>query len=621
MSAAPVTTPNPRSADSIICAPPLDWSSADFFAEPTRLDCLNILYHLGPYTNDPLVLLGAHGSGRSTLLAQLSAKSEDNWRVVTVKGLDGLSARDFSAQLAQAFGLTAVADDDPKAWTAGILAHFRHLTRAGQHPILLVDDADLLPQSVLELLQSLAQEIKLHGELVGLAFTALPAFSQNSVCTVLRELGGHVFELPPVDEATARKLVAHQLKRHGLSSNALDERGLSAVVRGAHGSVAALVAHIARLVPVPIPPMPPQSSVTPAPSADEASLVAPTSGLPKAGITKVPIKRRATGTWLAGGVLLGALLVALAFQDRINELVVPPRDLTASKRPGEQVVEVPLGGLPPARESALWIEDAPPAEKAPISPIDVSPAQEAIQQRASATGQDVGEPPAPLNSNSQDVAGATESLTTIPARLPASPEHAEVKAPTVESILVAEVEDMPPAVHNPAMDPAAVLGNSKAVGNTISKTLPHTVSEPVFRPDPPVPALSENQPTIAQSTVAERDVTHSPAQPEPAQTDDIHGDAWYLQQSAEKFTVQIMALRDRGILQNIANRVTDGKPVGIYTFKRESGLMYALTYGHFSSREAAQSASQQLPKELGKVQPWVRKYKIIQQEIREAGNL
>lgn len=620
MTTVPAKNSDPRAMDSVISTPPLDWSSADFFPEPERLGCLNILYHLSPYTNDPLVVLGARGSGRSTLLGQLSAKSEDNWRMVTVRGFAGLSARDFGAQLAQAFGLTAFADDDSKAWIAGMLAHFRHLTRAGQHPILLVDDVDLLPQDVQELLRSLAQEIKLNGELVGLVFTALPGFSPNVLFGALRELGGHLFELSPIDETSARKLIAHQLQRHGLSPSTLDERALDAIVRNAHGSVAELVAHIASLVPAQLSPSAHKGGAVPAQSAELEPVLAQGSASPKAGITKLPVKRRATGAWLIGGALAGALLVALVFQDRINEWVMRPENVSVSKQSVEPAVEPALESVPPAPESTLPIEETPLAGEALLPPASIFPTHDATQQRTSEVPQALGEPAAPLLPDLPSAAESTARLATIPTALPQNLERADTTPPHVESILVAEVEEVPPTVHDPADDPAGAPRNAEAMTSAVVSTPTQSVPEATSAPVQLVLEQPANQPPTVLPTVAEGDVAPSPAQPDSARTEDIYGDAWYLQQSAEDFTVQIMALRDHATLQKIASRIKAGTPVGIYTFKRESGLMYALTYGHFSSREAAQSASEDFPKELGKVQPWVRKFKLIQREIRDAGN-
>lgn len=636
MTAASASTPptSQRSVDSIISAPPLDWSSEDFFAEPARLECLNILYHLGPYTNDPLLVLGERGSGRSTLLAQLSAKSEDNWRLVTVAGTPGLRTRDFYGQVAQAFGLTHVADDGSAAWIAGMLAHFRHLLRAGQHPVLLVDDVDLLPQEVLTLLRELAREIKRNGDFVGLVFTALPGFAQSPVLHDLRELGGHVFVLQPLDELTARKFIAHQLRRRGLPPGTLDERALAAVLRRARGSVAELAAQVERGAPAQT--QLDTASVAPAaasPNEHDIPAAVQPPAPPKPGITMIPDKRRRPlGKWLAGGALGSALLAALIFQDRINELIAPPsRDVSAGQTRLELPVMSAADNASTAQEASSLSADGSAAGARPAEAMSVS-VPSPVNEQAMTAG--ASEPPLVVApevtlaalAEPPQAAASQDPLVTAPhpfAENAVSSESLQSGPPLVESMLLADVEETAPVASESAAQPAGLLPVAPAAMPEAAQTTPpppaamETTAPALTTVESPVAAASATSPAaIAPPGVpAESNLL---GKPNSAPSGSIQDDAWYLNQSAEDFTVQIMALRSEEELRKIARRVKEGGPLAIYGFKRESGPMFALTYGRYPSREAALRASKQLPKELGKVQPWVRKFKIIQQEIRQA---
>jgi DamX protein len=150
----------------------------------------------------------------------------------------------------------------------------------------------------------------------------------------------------------------------------------------------------------------------------------------------------------------------------------------------------------------------------------------------------------------------------------------------VESIIVADLLEPP---HQSAADPAAEA------------------------PAPPV----EEKP-LPDTTVQENAAKEHASAP-----GRIHGNAWLLAQSGEQYTVQIMALRSEEVLRQIVARVPDSSPFAIYAFQRESGTMFALTHGLYPTRSAALAASEALPRELGKVKPWVRKLRAIHAEIRQ----
>lgn len=596
MTTASAVPPNQRPADSIISTPPLDWSSVEFFPEPERLACLNILFHLSPYTNVPLVVLGERGSGRSTLLAQLSAKSEDNWRVITANGAAGLRAPEFCAQVAHAFGLAAFGGEGGTAWIPGMLAHFRHLAKAGQRPLLLVDDADLLPPDVLELLIALTQEIRRNDEAGCLVFTALPGFCHSTALRALRELGGHVFELPPFDEENSRKLVAHQLKRRGLPPDRLDDRALNALLRRARGSVAELVAFVERLAAAAARP-PAAASTPPAqPAADAPPPVQQVRAPPSPPATKSK-KRRSVGPSLAAAVVTSALAAALIFQDRINELITPQRHNAGATRKQAEAPTVPATGV------ATIVQAPGDADLPGVAPE-----------------MDSSVPPAGLEPT-RPAGDVTDPPMTPGSLVESEPE--DIGRPFVESMLVADLENPAPTEFELTPDIVQSPPTPETEPHFVEPTPIAPVSEPAqaapvaAHPDAPAPT-SESRPVPAAEPPT--DVSDPmPVTPSlQAKAPEILGDDWYLNQSNEHFTIQVMALRSDDELRKIANRIVNGGPLAIYRFKRKSGPMFAMTYGFYTSREAAQDAAKQLPKALGRVEPWVRKFKLIQQEIRQA---
>lgn len=553
------------------------------------MGCLNILYHVVPYTNDPVVLLGEAGSGRSTLLAQLSAKGEDNWRLVVVTGLAGLRMRDFCSQVARAFGIPPSPDSGAEAWVAASLAHFHHLAKAGQRPVLLVDDVDVLPDELRALLQSLAQAIKRQGEVAGLVFTALPNFAASEFVRTLQSMGGHVFELPALEEDAARALVAHQLRRLSLPPTTLDERALASMVSQAQGSLGGVVAQVEALAA--------RLSGSPSPAGSEdhpdqlPEVATPSSNAKPAPFpaavqeTPTSARRGHIGAWVGGGVLAAGLVLALVFQDRINQLVAPPPP------PAEESPQVLSEPVAPSLEPQERVSPAP-VEVAEFAPVtEMSPVAAGTLEPEGPVVAAAEPSPPPLAQGAMDAAPAPGGEPDLEAVTHGEREEVEgVSAPT------------------PAQMPEPQAAGSQAPAPEVAAA----ATSPAVAPKSSRPSTVATAPAVAPELT-------SPAAPATTPRDDgLRDDAWYLEQSSEHFTVQVMALRSDEALRKIGGRVKTREAVAIYGFKRESGPMFALTYGIFPSREAALRASQQLPKELGKVQPWVRKLKAIQQEIREA---
>ncbi|HEY8331964.1 MAG TPA: SPOR domain-containing protein, partial [Pseudomonas sp.] len=93
--------------------------------------------------------------------------------------------------------------------------------------------------------------------------------------------------------------------------------------------------------------------------------------------------------------------------------------------------------------------------------------------------------------------------------------------------------------------------------------------------------------------------------------------SWYLSQPVGQYTLQLLGTASEGAAQSM---VRDGGGEYRYFRKLHQGRpLYVVTYGRFSSPEAAKSAVSALPSRLQAGKPWPRTFASIQQEIRQAG--
>lgn len=101
--------------------------------------------------------------------------------------------------------------------------------------------------------------------------------------------------------------------------------------------------------------------------------------------------------------------------------------------------------------------------------------------------------------------------------------------------------------------------------------------------------------------------------PAPAVASGGPATSWYAQQPASRYALQVVGSRSEA---NIQALVREGGSEYRYFKKVHQGQpLYVLTYGSFSSRDAAQAAVKTLPAKLQAGKPWPRTLGSIQQEM------
>ncbi len=233
-------------------------------------------------------------------------------------------------------------------------------------------------------------------------------------------------------------------------------------------------------------------------------------------------------------------------------------------------------------------------------------------------GSSAGDTPTqPLTENGQapvesgeDLENESLSSTRMPLPLPNLDQET-----TAEST----VQKSPPG--KGTMDPSSAASSERGVSDTAAPT-------PLPRPVVPATEGAREVPGEVgrgEVTSSERDMagqqTKSPlsgnraAQVQSRVPADARDAAWLSRQAPSDFTIQLVSLSTEERLVAYLLQQRDRQQFAWYPIVRGGKRLYVVTYGQFDSKAAADTAAASLPSEVGKVEPWVRPLKLIQEAI------
>ncbi len=225
MTSTPVTADSPQHGGARSDPFPAYCDEYGYYADAAREKRLNLLLHLAPYS-DLLLVTGEEGSGKTTFIRRFLAAAGDGWRILTLQGNVALGDAGLLAALDRELSVRVDEDADRATRLAGLRRSLHMLRRGGLVPILLVDDAHLLPQSAFGLLAELAEPREDEGKERPLGI--ILAGEDEPLNTRLSAPGGealrarvsHTFDLPPFSEADTASYIRHRLAAAGQSGAA-----------------------------------------------------------------------------------------------------------------------------------------------------------------------------------------------------------------------------------------------------------------------------------------------------------------------------------------------------------------------------------------------------------------
>ncbi|HEY4731764.1 MAG TPA: outer membrane protein assembly factor BamD [Gammaproteobacteria bacterium] len=127
---------------------------------------------------------------------------------------------------------------------------------------------------------------------------------------------------------------------------------------------------------------------------------------------------------------------------------------------------------------------------------------------------------------------------------------------------------------------------------------------------PPASQMTGSASAVSQkpATTAAEKTVETPIQEKTV----IKREQWILSQDPARYTIQLLGTGSEQLLIALIKRLNLTDKAAYYKNPRSEKAWYALTYGEFSSIAEANAAINQLPEDLIKGQPWIRKFGDIQ---------
>ncbi len=210
---------NPDILDLGVHAVPRDpfaneWLAATYVNDAYKLD-LNKLLHLAPYS-EVLFVSGPLGAGKTTLLQDFLISAKKSWKVVHIRASALMTHEEFLRQVVHGFGLPLAGVDELEHMLVELGRYLQALGRSGRRAIVVVDDADLLPDDVLVVIeQILSDERSANAINLVLGAAEGAGLSRLDKFPVLVHKRAYTLRLEPLAETDVVGYIHHRLLHSG----------------------------------------------------------------------------------------------------------------------------------------------------------------------------------------------------------------------------------------------------------------------------------------------------------------------------------------------------------------------------------------------------------------------
>jgi DamX protein len=545
---------------------------------------LDLVRHL--IENSELVPLvrGPSGIGKTLMASKLQQLAPENWSVCRFEADPTMQPERLLAVLGRCVGLTDIAGE----LLQRLVDRFEVLRNQGRIPVLLVDDAQMLPPTSLITLLRLFER-----QLNGVRLVSIVLFADEQIdlllltpqLQVMSPQAIQVIDLPSMTRQEASAYMRFLLNSEGLSEKlALDENKMNRIYRETKGVPGPLAAAILNAV------------------GEERVEQSADSFL--AGY-KTQL--------LIGGVPL--LFILLFFIWFISSMMEPELEMMPDKRIVKQIEPLPEPEgfeQPEAAVSERVGEEISPQTHAQKAD-DLNPQGETQTPDDSARDESVGiarvdtadlaepeiSPAASIASGGEErlSSGNGDEITEEDLALKIEPKTdavADAVPPTTpdQSTFSVEVEN-PPVDEGISADAGIEEGGEEEVAvaavESPEKEDVQDSANPVARTEPEKPVTEQG------------------------------GDAtsWVMTRSPRHYTIQLIAVENLDSLQRyIASNGLKGE-THTYRMMRKGKPWYALLWGDFPDRASAQKAASGLPAKVQKAGVWARTFASLQQAQRQ----
>jgi DamX protein len=527
----------------------------DIFSTSESEARLDLIKHL--IENSELVPLvrGMSGIGKSLLASRLQSGAPDNWIVCLFEADSMMQPERLLAHIARCNGLPDAKEDNIRR----LVERFELMRKRGNVPVLLIDEAQLLPPTSLITLLRLFERQVGGGPLLSLVLFAdeqIDMLLSTPQLQIMSPQSIQVIDLPPLTREEADSYMGYILKQEGLDQSLLLDAGrMNRIYRETGGAPGPLGSAIRKEV----------GELGEGPAGNVLRIGGPL-------------------LW-AGISVVGLLLLLVLFQGPINRLFSPETE----PLDGQVIAEARQAGSAEP-EMVAGADSEPPAI---VLPQPGQAEQAPLPQAISGSG-----PEAPVE---QDARVAIESeFEPVPAGSPVvTPQKPPERIPESPSPELAQAQP----TETPVVEPAA-----ESSGLTTSPSEPETTQVAPVVPDP----ASDGQATEPETTQVEVTETAPPQAVESTAPGGaemsglLRSSDWLEGQPEGGYTLQLLAVGNVESVQlAVAKYRLQGQAFSIQG-ERRGRPWYPLLLGVYPNREAALAALKGLPAELQKSGAWAR---------------
>ncbi|WP_260843185.1 AAA family ATPase [Sedimenticola selenatireducens] len=553
--------------------------SEPYFSTPELRQRLDLLRHLTDNSEKILLVKGEDGAGKSTFVQQFRKLARDEWDLCCMDASHTFQPDQFFAHLYRRFGLT----DEASLNIEQLLRRFELLSAAGRLPVIVIDDAHLLPVATIIAIFRLFERRPGNRALIRIVLFATPDIVRQFQTPQLQAMNlqsVQSLEMPLLDSDQSRSFVQFLLDLGGESKHLkLGSGALNRLVRDAVGLPGLLEAQLQRLFSDTPKPAKVVTAIQPVDKGPERGLL---SDLPK------PVL-------LGAGVLGILLMLTLIFQNEINELF-----LGSSQE--ERIASVGPAGDKTTRP--LQLPEAPAEIQRAPSPGVMRQNQIALDGVIETKEADLILP----NAHRQELLQAEAEESPVSA-----------SAPLLENELMTEVQEVDGRGDSEQMAiPAPLLTMSDAVSSQAENPLaqreiPAEMTQPVQQvlkavEQPMLPATSAKGAESGQKEVKVAPSTQAVV--------GIRREKWLLEQAPKSFTLQLIGVRDERAVKSFIEQYRLTGEVAYFRMTRSGGAWFSVLYGVYPTRDAAVKARSNLPVPLRKSDVWPRTFASVQAAIK-----
>ncbi len=545
-----------------------------FFSTPEISQRLDLLRHLTDNSERVVVLRGAPGSGKSTLFQRYQQSAREEWAVCPVISNPMLHPEQLFILLGQGFGVSATDD----TIVDQLLERFEMLQEVeGRTPVIVVDDAHMLPLSTIIALLRLYERRSGDNALVRIILFSSPQIDDLLRTPQIQAMNLQVLqmlELPVLTGDQVRDFIAFIIGGSE-GGGAFDEAEVERIAKASGGIPGAVEEQVLAVLKV-----------------RAAATRSSDSGEVESNSTQLHLSKPA----LFSGAALGVLIIlALLFQDGINQLF-EGGDQSLPVQSDSSEIELKLPGL---------------ADAAPVPALEPAKVPSGAAQVVEAPAPEV-EPP------------EAEPVMIEPAEPVSSVTHEQ----TPEGVMVEEVEY--PAA---AVDTTSVVGGTRdpeglqqqPVATLETEIEPQSVVTVVDEADTPIILVEEDSEEEVSQVEVSVDEKKTADQPPvkvtveektiPVQPPTERREAWLLVQNPEAFTLQLIGVQNEAAAYSFVARHKIADKSAIFVTQREGKPWVSVVYGVYAGRDVAVAARGKLPAGLRRGGVWPRNFASIQQAI------